>query len=74
MHLEVQNRLDANSFLLAFEHLSRRNRPQMIAMDNGTNFVGGTNKLVKSWQQLQTDELKECYEIMFKFNVPLAPN
>ncbi len=46
----------------------------MVAMDNGTNFVRGTIELLKSWQRLQTDELKEWYEIMFKFNVPLAPH
>ncbi len=75
VHLEVLNGLDAHSFLLAFERfLARQNRPQMVAMDNGTNFVGGTNELLKSWQQLQTDELKELYEITFKFNVPLAPH
>ena len=74
-HLEVLNGLDAHSFLLAFEcFLARRNRPQMVAMDNGTNFIGGMNELLKSWQQLQTDELKEQYEITFKFNVPLAPH
>ncbi len=43
-------------------------------MDNGMNFVGGTNELIRSWQNLQTDELKEKYKITLKFNVPLAPH
>ncbi len=48
VHLEVLNGLDAYSFLLAFERfLARQIRPQMVAMDNGTNFVGGTNELLR---------------------------
>ncbi len=75
VHLEVMNGLDTQLFLLAFERfLARQNRPQMIAMDNGTNFVGGTNELIKSWQKLGDERLQEKYEITFKFNVPLAPH
>ena len=73
VHLELLTALDTESFLLAFEHfLLRRGRPTVLAMDNGTNFVGGASDLVRSWRDLQTDEIRKKYEITFKFNVPLA--
>ena len=46
----------------------------MLAMDNGPNFVGGTNDLLQSWKDLQNDEMRKKYEITFKFNIPLAPH
>ncbi len=44
----------------------------MLAVDNGTNFVGEANDLLQAWSALSTDELKQRYQIVFKFNVPLA--
>ncbi len=74
-HLELLTALDTDSFLLAFERfIARRGRPRVLAMDNGTNFVGGASELVKAWQDLQTDTIRKRYEITFKFNVPLAPH
>ncbi len=77
-HLEMLTALDTESFLLAFERfIARRGRPTVLAMDNGTNFVGGASDLVRSWQDLQTDKIRRIhkkYEITFKFNVPLAPH
>ncbi len=74
-HLEMLTALDTDSFLLAFERfVARRGKPKVLAMDNGTNFVGGMSELVRSWQDLQTDTIRKKYEITFKFNVPLAPH
>ncbi len=75
MHLEMLTALDTESFLLAFEHfIARQGRPTVLAMDNGTNFVGRASDLVWSWRDLQSDELRQKYKINFKFNVPLAPH
>ncbi len=74
-HFELLTALDTDSFLLAFERfVARRGKPKVLAMDSGTNFVGGVSDLVKSWQALQTDAIRKKYEITFKFNVPLAPH
>jgi hypothetical protein len=55
VHIEVAHTLDTNSFLCAFSRFtSRRGCPRCVYSDNGSNFRGAENdilKMMRSWNQ-----------------------
>ena len=75
IHLEMVYSLSTESFIMAFTRfLSRRPRPKLIISDNGTNFCGANNHLLKIYETL-ADDLKEQYPaIIWKFLPPYTPH
>ncbi len=80
VHLEVMTDLSVEAFLMAFQHfLGRRNRPEILMMDNGTNFVGAARELQREWREIQDDlharvhgQTSDC-PIKFQFHVSYTP-
>lgn len=76
IHLEVANSLETDTFLNALQRfIARRGKPQLIRLDNGTNFVGAKAELakaVKSWNQASINEYLLQREIKWIFNPPGA--
>jgi hypothetical protein len=76
VHLEILHSLDTDSFLNAFRRFTARRGPAVkMFSDNGTNFVGGRNELVKSLTEL--DQSKIADEIVkqgieWHYNPPTA--
>ena len=57
VHLELVEDLSTPSFLAAFKNfIGRRNVPQHIYCDNGTNFLGAKNALRQLYLQLRQEE------------------
>ena len=76
IHLELVNSLSTDSFLNGLiRFVSRRSKPDKIFSDNGTNFVGGHNELMKAWKEVDQKKLGDVARTMgieWDFNVPLA--
>ena len=72
------NDLSTDHFIMALKRFFRRGRPQRIYSDNGTNFVGANNELLKCLKQLNwTKEKVQNFcapnEIEWNFQPPSAP-
>ncbi len=81
LHLEVMTDLSVEAFLMAFQcFLGRRNQPEILMMDNGTNFVGATRELQREWREIQDDLHARVhgqtsdYPIKLQFHIPYAPH
>jgi hypothetical protein len=74
VHLEMMEKMDTSSFLLAVERfLAVRPRPSVFLADNGTNFKGGKSFLeVKN--QIDISEAQKKLNIEFRFAPPCAPH
>ena len=59
VHLELAYSLDTNSFLNAFyRFVGRRVLPQVVILDNGTNFVGGQRELSDLVAQMDKEQIE----------------
>ncbi|GFY10277.1 integrase catalytic domain-containing protein [Trichonephila clavipes] len=67
IHLELVNSLTSDAFLLALRcFIARRGRPRTIYCDNGTNFRGAFNDLLKlNWSKIV--EETRTPKILWKF-------
>ncbi|GBM45351.1 hypothetical protein AVEN_172970-1 [Araneus ventricosus] len=82
IHLEIVNSLSTEAFIGALKRfISRRGRPSDIFSDNGTNFVGANNELLKILKGLFKRESAEKFEdflasegIKWHFNPPATPH
>ncbi|GBO18825.1 hypothetical protein AVEN_175441-1 [Araneus ventricosus] len=82
IHLEIVNSLSTEAFIGALKRfISRRGRPSDIFSDNGTNFVGANNELLKILKGLFKRESVEKFEdflasegINWHFNPPATPH
>ena len=78
VHLEMAYSVTTDSFLNAFYRMaSRRNIPQDVLSDNGTNFVGGDNELRDLVLQLDQDKIQDSTAnrgVRWHFNPPGAPH
>jgi hypothetical protein len=76
IHIEKLDSLDTDSFLNSFRRFSaRRGMPLKIWSDNGTNFVGAHNELIKSAKQIDKDQVQSrCTNdgVEWSFNPPCA--
>ena len=77
-HLELVNDLSTDHFIIPLKRFIRRGRPQRIYSDNGTNFLGANNELLKCLKQLNWNKEKVqnfCApnEIEWNFQPPSAP-
>ena len=58
-HLELVDDLSTDHFIMALKRfIVRRERPQRIYSDNGTNFVGANNELLKCLNQLNEEKVQ----------------
>ena len=56
-HLELVDDLSKDHFIMALKRfIARRGRPQRIYSDNGTNFVGANNELLKCLKQVNEEK------------------
>ncbi|XP_062699493.1 uncharacterized protein LOC134284534 [Aedes albopictus] len=82
VHLELVSDLSTPAFLMALDRFVwRRNRPQHLYSDNGTNFIGAKNALHKVYQMLQpgpdSDKISKHLaeeNIQWHLIPPRAPN
>ena len=78
VHLDMAYSLTIDSFLNAFYRMaSRRNIPQDVLSDNGTNIVGGDNELRDLVLQLDQDQIQDSTAnpgVRWHFNPPGAPH
>jgi hypothetical protein len=74
VHLEMLDKMDTSSFLLAVEQfLTVRPRPSVFLADNGTNFKGGET-LLEGKNQIDISEAPKKLNIEFRFAPPRAPH
>ena len=77
-HLELVDNLSTDHSIMAFKRfIARRGRQQRIYSDNGTNFVGANNELLKCLKQLNEEKVQNfCApkEIEWNFQPPSAPH
>ena len=60
VHIEVVHRLEADSFICAYQRfVSRRGKPKEIHSDNGTNFTGAERELREALERLDQTKKKE---------------
>jgi len=76
VHIELATSLDTDSFLMALQRfMARRGQPSHIRCDNGTNFVGARNEMMKSIKEWNLDQIHERLlqkNISWTFNPPAA--
>jgi hypothetical protein len=76
VHIEVAYTLDTSSFICALRRfIARRGAVKSIWSDNGTNFVGATNELKKSINELNQCQIENFLmrrNIEWHFNPPAA--
>ena len=79
-HLELVAKQSMDHFIMALKRfIARRGRQQRINMhsDNGTNFVGANNELLKCLKQLNEEKVQNVCapkEIEWNFQRPSAPH
>ncbi|XP_062703697.1 uncharacterized protein LOC134286142 [Aedes albopictus] len=82
VHLELVSDLSTSAFLMALDRFTwRRNKPQHLYSDNGTNFIGAKNALHKLYRMLQpghdSDQISKHLaedNIQWHLIPPRAPN
>ncbi|XP_062541338.1 uncharacterized protein LOC134209368 [Armigeres subalbatus] len=77
IHLEVVHSLSTQSCVMAIRRfVARRGSPESFYSDNGTNFVGAGNLLVKQIQDIQNDCASAFTnsKTRWYFNPPAAPH
>ena len=75
-HLEQVHDLSTIHFMALKRFIAPRGRPQTIYSDNGTNFVGANNDLLKCLKQLNEEKVQNfCApkEIEWNFQPPSTP-
>ena len=79
VHLEMTKDMSTNSFIQALRRLlARRGAIKSIRSDNGTNFVGAENELLKAWKEMDHKKIEEfllgrkCDWINWERNPPSA--
>ena len=76
VHIEKLDSLDTDSFINAFRRfMARRDTPNKVWSDNGTNFVGGCPELIKCMQELDEDKIARFgleRDVEWNFNPPHA--
>ena len=76
VHVEKLDSLDTSSFLSGFRRfIARRGLPIKVWSDNGTNFVGGQNELLKGIRELDRNRIQShCarLNVEWVFNPPGA--
>lgn len=76
VHLELADSLSTDAFLNVLRRfIGRRGQFNEIWSDNGSNFVGGHNKLRNELKKLKDSGIEEalaCREIQWHFNPPAA--
>ena len=80
-HLESVNSMDTDSFIMCLRRfIARRGPVRLVRCDNGSNFVGAQNELLKALNELDDVAIKKhlIHEnadfISWKFNPPKAIN
>ena len=59
IHLEIVDKLDTSSFILALRRfLGRRGPVRSIRSDNGTNFVGAENQYVEAFKSMDIEQVR----------------
>ena len=60
IHVEMTKMLETDSFILALrQFIVRRGNLRLIQCDNGGNFVGAKNKLVKCMKEMNHNKIRE---------------
>jgi len=77
IHIEKLDSLEADSFINALVRFcTRRDVPEKVRSDNGTNFVGGEKELCEAIQSWKEDSRAKAHflqkEIKWEFNPPAA--
>ncbi|XP_066910989.1 uncharacterized protein [Clytia hemisphaerica] len=80
-HLESVNSMDTDSFIMCLRRfIARRGPVRLVRCDNGSNFVGARNELVKAINELDDQAIKiylmeqNADFVSWKFNPPYASN
>ena len=76
-HLELVDDLSTDDFIMALKRFTaRRGSPQRIYSDNGINFLGANNELLKRLKQLNEHKVQNVCaptETEWSFQAPSAP-
>ena len=75
IHIEKLNTMETDSFINAFRRfMSRRGTPRKVYSDNGTNFVGGCDELLKCMKidEKKLEEYCSRKEVEWYFQPPHA--
>ena len=76
VHIEVASSLEASSFIQALRRfIARRGPVREMRSDNGTNFVGARNELLKAIEEMDHEEIRvklQKQNIDWIFNPPAA--
>ena len=72
MHIEVVPSLEADACLAAItKFIARRGKPNIILIDNGTNFGGAAREMrewIEAWNQPDIEQFLAQKQIKWKFN------
>lgn len=77
IHIETLNKMDADTFLMAFRRfVSRRGKPFELISDCGTNFKAGEAELKCAFEAMAPTLKRELAQsqVHFRFNPPSAPH
>lgn len=76
VHIEKLDHMDTDSFLNCFRRFcARRGSPAQVWSDNGTNFVGAKNELIRSVGHLDRDKIQAYFTqngVEWTFHPPSA--
>ena len=79
VHLETANAMTTDSFINAYRRfIGRRGPVSQLRSDQGTNFVGARNELLKGFNEMDQEKIRKellkdnCDWIDVKMNVPYA--
>ena len=79
VHIEVTAKMDTDSFIQALRRfIARRGTVRTIRSDNGGNFVGTENEMIKAWKEMDHSKISDylssnnCDWMIWERNVPVA--
>ena len=65
IHIEVTHSLDTDSFIPALRRLiARRGNVRQMRSDNGSNFVGAEQELLKAFSEMDHNKTEKFLQIM----------